>query len=215
MRWAFPLLVLLAVPDGARADPPAPAEVLARVQAFYEKTSDYRASFKQVVTMKSPRRTFTRRGTVYFKRPGMMRWDYKVPDEVYYVSDGQVLWSYEVEEGVAYRIPMDRSELFEALRFLMGAADLARDFEAVVGPAAASGLVPVRLRPRKDERTFREVTLFVVPATGETRETEVVDPMGHVSHLWFENPSYDPLPEARFRFTPPDGVRVQDLGATR
>ncbi len=186
-------------------------EVLARVQAFYEKTTDYRASFRQVVTTRSPRRTFTRSGTVFFKKPGMMRWDYKIPDEVYYVSDGEVLWSYEVEEGVAYRLPLWRSDLFEALRFLTGAGDLTRDFDADIGRPTESGLVPVRLKPKGDERMFRSVTLFVDPGTGETRETEVVDPAGNVSHLWFRGASYGPLPAKGFEFRPPEGVRVQDL----
>lgn len=205
------ILVLPALGHAETPDHPDHGDVLARVQAFYEKTTDYRASFRQVVTTRSPRRTFTRRGTVFFKKPGMMRWDYKTPDEVYYVSDGEVLWSYEVEEGVAYRLPIQRSDLFEALRFLTGAGDLTRDFDAHIGRPLESGLVPVRLEPKGDERMFRSVTLYVDPVTGETRETEVVDPAGNVSHLWFEGPSYGPLPAEGFRFRPPEGVRVQDL----
>lgn len=211
-------LVIAAVlsPAMAWADPPGGldgATVLSRVQAFYEKTTDYRASFRQVVTTRSPRRTFTRRGTVFFKKPGMMRWDYQVPDEVHYVSDGEVLWSYEVEEGVAWRLPIRQSELFEALAFLTGAGDLTRDLDADVGKPLPSGLVPVRLKPKGDGRMFRSVTLFVDPATGETRETEVEDPAGNVSHLWFDAPSYGPLPASGFRFRPPEGVRVEDLGS--
>lgn len=211
-RTAIAAVVVLAVPALAQGPAgPTGNDVLARVQAFYEKTTDYRASFRQVVTTKSPRRTFTRRGTVYFKKPGLMRWDYKVPDEVYYVSDGEVLWSYEVEEAVAWRIPVRQSNLFDALRFLTGAGDLTRDFNADVGSVLPSGLVPVRLKPKGDERMFRSVTLFVDPATGETRETEVVDPSGNVSHLWFEGASFQPLPVEGFRFHPPEGVRVQDV----
>lgn len=211
-RWAIAaILVLPALGRAQTTDQPDHGDVLARVQAFYEKTTDYRASFRQVVTTRSPRRTFTRRGTVFFKKPGMMRWDYKTPDEVFYVSDGEVLWSYEVEEGVAFRLPIRRSDLFEALRFLTGAGDLTRDFDADIGRPIESGLVPVRLKPKGDERMFRTVTLFVDPITGETRETEVVDPTGNVSHLWFEGPSYGPLPAEGFRFRPPEGVRVQDL----
>ncbi len=211
MRTTLTVLALVLTAPAFADESVHGADVLARLRAFYEKTTDYRASFRQVVKTKSPKRTFTRRGTVYFKKPGMMRWDYKVPDEVYYVSDGEVLWSYEVEEGVAWRLSVQRSDLFEALRFLTGAGDLERDFHVVVGMPSERGLVPVRLTPRGDERLFRTVILFVDPATGETRETEVVDPAGNVSHLWFEEPSYDPLPVEGFRFWPPEGVRVEDL----
>lgn len=186
--------------------------ILDKVQTFYERTTDYKASFRQVVKTATPRRTFTRYGTVFFKRPGMMRWDYERPEQVYYVSDGKDLWSYDVEEGVAYRLRVADSDLVQALRFLTAPADLAREFDATEGAPTERGLVPLKLVPKGSERNFRSVTLFVDPATGETRETEVVDPVGNVSHIWFEKPVYEALPAEGFRFTPPEGVRVQDIG---
>jgi outer membrane lipoprotein carrier protein len=188
------------------------AALLERVQAFYEKTTDFKASFRQVVRRKSPRRTLTRSGTVYFKRPGMMRWDYKVPDEVYYVSDGEILWSYDVEDGVAYRLQVKGSDLFHALGFLTGTARLTDSFDPTVDKATAAGLVPIRLAPRDAQAGYRAITLFVDPATGETRETSVEDPLGNVSHLWFEQPSKSPLPPDGFRFKVPAGVRVEEIG---
>jgi outer membrane lipoprotein carrier protein len=195
-------------------DPPAvPASpTIDLVRKFYENTTDYKASFRQVVTTKSPKRTFTRTGTVFFKKPGMMRWDYKVPDEVYYVSDGEVLWSYDVEEAVVYRLRVKDSDLFHALKFLTGGQDLLKDFDATPGDATPAGLIPVKLVPKASRKDFQSVTLFVDPKTGEARETEVIDPLGNVSHLWFTGPAYQSLPRSGFDFKPPEGVRVQDVG---
>jgi outer membrane lipoprotein carrier protein len=200
-----------AAPAAAAA--PAPATVLDRVQAFYRATPDFKASFRQVVNTRSPKRTFTRSGTVFFKRPGMMRWDYSVPDEVFYVCDGVDFWSYDVAEGIVYRLKVEKSDLFQSLRFLTGTADLAKEFDVAEQPAEPSGLVPLRLTPKGAEKTFRSVTLFVDPKTGETRETEVEDPVGNVSRVRFDNASFAPLPADGFRFRPPEGVRVQDLGS--
>lgn len=201
----------------ADAQPGSPAgdasALVARVQAFYDGVTDYRASFRQVVQRRSPRRTFTRSGTVYFKKPGMMRWDYKVPDAVHYVSDGQVLWSYDVAEGVAFRMPIADSDLFHALGFLTGTARLADVFDATGGAPAADGLASVRLVPKGGESGYRAVTLFADPATGEVRQTEVEDPVGNVSHLWFDQPSYRALPAKGFAFKVPAGVRVEEIGS--
>lgn len=200
-----------AGPSSTAVAPPS-SGLVARVQEFYRKTTDFKASFRQEVRVRSPKRTFTRAGTVFFKRPDRMRWDYKTPDEVYYVSDGKVLWSYEVEEGVVWRLDLKNSELLQALRFLSGTADLDREFDATEGPRTAAGLVPLKLVPRQPTTMFQSVTLFVDPATGETRGTEVLDPIGNVSHVKFENPSFQPLPDSGFQFEPPEGVRVQELG---
>jgi outer membrane lipoprotein carrier protein len=213
MRRSLAAFVVLLVSSSATAPAQQPkTSVLARVQAFYERTADFKAAFRQTVRTKSPKRTFDRSGTVYFKRPGMMRWDYSKPDRVYYVSDGVDLWSYDVEEGTAYRLKVEGSELFQSLRFLTGSADLAKEFEVAEQPPTKEGLVPLKMTPRGSQANFQSVTLYVDPATGETRETEVVDPMGNVSLVRFENPSFKPLPADGFKFKPPDGVRVQDLG---
>lgn len=208
-------LAFLAVGLAARPAAAAPGGgggLLGKVQGFYETTTDFKASFRQVVQTRTPKRTFTRSGTVFFKKPGMMRWDYKVPDEVYYVSDGEVLWSFDVEDGVAFRLRVKDSELFHALGFLTGTASLASVFDATEGQPTASGLVPLKLVPRRSEGSYRSVTLFVDPRTGEVRETEVEDPVGNLSRVTFESPSFKALPADGFRFKPPEGVRVQDLG---
>ncbi len=200
--------------EGAGAKPgesPEAAALMSRVQARYEQVTDFQASFRQVVTSRSPRRTFTRSGTVWFKRPGKMRWDYQVPDRVHYVSDGEVLWSYDVAEGTAWRLPVRNSDLYHALGFLTGTARLAEVFEGTVGPARPDGLVPLRLVPRQATDAYRAVTLFVDPRTGDTRETEVEDPIGNLSRIRFENPSFAPLPDSGFAFRPPKGVTVKDL----
>lgn len=210
MRGALTILLVVFYPLVATGETNT-SNILEKVQAFYERTTDYKAEFHQTVRTKSPKRTFDRSGTVYFKRPGMMRWDYTKPDRVYYVCDGVELWSYDVQEGTAYRMRVDRSDLFEALRFLMGTASLAQEFFVEELPARKDGLVPLKMTPRVSQSNFQSVTLFVDPSTGETRETEVVDPMGNISHVRFENPSFVKLPAEGFKFRPPEGVRVQDL----
>ncbi len=216
LSWAaLPALAQAPDPDpkvGTDAGISADA-LVAKVQAFYDQVLDYRAAFRQVVKRRSPRRTFTRSGTVYFKKPGMMRWDYKVPDAVHYVSDGQILWSYDVAEGVAFRMPVAGSDLFQALGFLTGTAKLSEVFIATIGGAAADGLLPVQLVPKSGVANYRSVTLWVDPATGETPQTEVEDPVGNVSHLWFDQPSFKPLPAKGFDFKVPAGVRVEEIGS--
>lgn len=205
-----------AEPPTAVAPAPATRDadaLVAKVQAFYDHVTDYKASFRQVVKRRSPRRTFSRSGIVYFKKPGMMRWDYKVPDQVHYVSDGRVLWSYDVAEGVAFRMPVEGSELFQALGFLTGTARLSEVFDAAAGDPVDGGLVPVLLVPKTGDANYRSVTLFVDPETGETRRTEVEDPVGNLSHLWFDDPSFKPLPAKGFDFKAPAGVRVEEIGS--
>ena len=201
-------LVMIFLPWVASAQD---LDIVSKVQAFYDNTSDLRASFKQVVKTKSPKRTFTRKGVCYFKKPGMMRFDYKEPDEVHYISDGSTLWAYEPAEGVAYKIAISSSDLAFAFRFLLGLGNLHQDFDAKVVQKEGSQLIQILLTPKKEQKYFSSLTLFVDPQTFETRETEVIDRQGNVSHLWFYDVTYAPVAPDIFKFTPPDGVKVEDL----
>src|SRR6056297_2223033 len=64
-----------AAPGGLTAD-----EVAERIQRFYGATDDFQSAFLQTYTDIAAGETKVSRGRVYFKKPGMMRWDYYQPD---------------------------------------------------------------------------------------------------------------------------------------
>jgi outer membrane lipoprotein carrier protein len=225
-RFARPtlLLVLLALSglagSAVAAEPAAvpasgaPAatldEAIDGVHAFYAKVTDFKARFRQTVTRKHLPRPLKKSGMVYFKKPGMMRWDYTQPDKVYYVSDGEILWSYEPADGVVYKLDVRESELYSALKFLVGQGDLRAEFQVSLEPPR-DGLVVLALTPKVGQSNYKTLRLMVAPKTFEIRATELVDPLDNVSHIVFEGPSYEELKTEGFKFKVPKGVRVEDL----
>jgi len=187
--------------------------VLVQLNSFYEKTTDFKADFRQVVNTKSPKRTFKRSGTVFFKRPGLMRWDYKVPEAVYYVSDGTILWAYDSEDRSAVKMNVKDSDLYSSLGFLSGTSRLADSFLARVGASDVEGFASVSLVPvdGSDAGNYQSLVLKVNRATGEVVETEITDPMGNKSRIRFQAMTYAPVPASAFEFKVPSGVSVQDL----
>lgn len=200
-------LLLLAAPALAAA--PAPADVAARVEAFYKERTDISAEFSQTVKKPGRQRAITKTGVVHFKRPGMMRWDYKKPEPVYYVSDGKVLWSYQPEDALVTRLDVQSSELYHQSRYLFGQGDLRQDFD--LAGAAAEGGYALALTPKKSSRNFKKLTLVVDPATGEIKRTELIDPYDNVSTITFKQVEYKPLAAKVFEFSPPPGATVRDL----
>ena len=175
------------------------------------RISNYEAKFHQEVTRKHLPRPLKRSGTVYFKKPGMMRWDYQIPERVYYISDGQVLWSYEAREKLAYKLPVKNSELYSALKFLFGQGKLREEF-SIRQVAATKGHLGLELTPKVPKSGYTKLVLEVSSETYDIRSTILFDPIGNESRVRFENAKTDKvLKEAAFRFTPPDGVRVEDL----
>lgn len=182
------------------------------VQRFYEQVTDFRATFRQEVKRNGLPRKRVHRGKVFFKKPGMMRWDYTQPERVLYVSDGEVLWSYQPEDRLVYKMGVRDSELYNALKFLFGQGNLRNEFDAKLLPAdAKDNLVRLALTPKHKQSNYKRLVLAVDPARFEIRQTELVDPLGNVSRVRFSDLSYEPLKASGFHFTPPKGVQVQDL----
>ncbi len=217
----LPALGAHAATVGAKAPAPTAAsldldQLIDGVEAFYAKVTDFKASFKQVVIRNHLPRPLKKSGTVYFKTPGMMRWDYTQPDKVYYISDGKILWSYQPADRLVYKLRIQDGPLYNALKFLFGQGNLRKDFHTVLGKPDG-GQAALVLTPKVGggvaPSNFKSLTLFVDPATFRIVRTALVDPLGNVSRISFQNPTYKPLKAKGFQFTPPAGVRIEDMAA--
>jgi len=191
-----------------------PAALARSVEKHYAEIRDFSAKFEQTVTRTHlPDRPLTKTGRVYFKKPGMMRWDYLEPDKVHYVSDGKILWNYIPDSKLAYRLDVRDSDLFYALKFLFGEGSLEKDFSLSAGEPDPEGFRVVVVKPRTSEQNFQELRLLVEKDSPRIAGTVLVDPAGNTSRLKFLKVSTQKLPDDGFRFTPPADVQVEDLSA--
>jgi outer membrane lipoprotein carrier protein len=214
------LLVVLAVvlgPAAALAQAAAPArlpskEVIARMQAFYEKIGDLKADFKQEIVNPTTGRTKTSYGVVKLKKPGRMRWDYSKPAKKHFISDGQTLWVYEPEDQQAFRQDIKSSNLSAAVTFLAGKGKLAEEFNFELLPPGKQGGkedYAVKLMPKTPSAQFKSVVLVVEPKAFQVKLSIVETVDGGQSKVWFTGVELTKkIPDSTFKFTPPAGVRV-------
>ena len=110
-------ILLLAIVMAGVSAAPAPAvpdgklelqTVIDRMQKRYDQSKDFRARFSQNYSRAVVGRSTLSTGTVAFKKPGRMRWDYDKPEPRMFVSNGQVLWLYEPTEKQAQELAASR-----------------------------------------------------------------------------------------------------------
>ncbi len=188
------------------------SEVLDRIQAFYESTEDYQASFNQVYKNKLYNETKKSSGKVYIKRPGKMRWEYKKPNEKLFVSDGKVLWVYEAEAHQVYKQELASSELPTAISFLMGKGDLKKDFEYRLvenEKAAKKGLLVIELVPKKATTQYKKLLFMVDEKSSGVKRTIIVDHSGNTNSMRFEKVKTNQgLKSKKFKFKMPKGATL-------
>jgi outer membrane lipoprotein carrier protein len=187
-------------------------EVLKEIQNRYEKTNDFEASFIQEYVGKGVKQSSRGEGKVYFKKKGMMRWDYTVPNQKL-VSDGHKLWYYQPEEKQVF--VSDISKVLREktpLAFLAGEGNLSRDFILVnfnESLSAREENYVVELSPREPNATLSKLVLTVDKATYAVIQTDVIDELGNITRTRFLNIKTNvSLQDSLFQFTIPPGTEI-------
>ncbi|MBI3072029.1 MAG: outer membrane lipoprotein chaperone LolA [Deltaproteobacteria bacterium] len=182
--------------------------VVEKVQGFYEKTRSFSATFRQVYTYKVYKRKQISSGRVYFKKPGLMRWDYLKPTKKEFVADGKTLWIYQADENQVTEQEFRADRLSSSVSFLWGKGKLAEEFDIKAGEPLG-GLDVLELVPKKSESHFKKLYFHVDRETGRVMKTIVFDPVGNTNEMTFsrieENPALKP---SLFTFRIPKNANV-------
>ena len=187
-------------------------EVLTEIQNRYEKTNDFEANFIQEYIGKVMKQANKGEGKVYFKKKGMMRWDYTVPNQKL-ISNGHTLWYYQPEDKQV--LVSDVSKVLKEktpLAFLAGEGNLSRDFNLLNLNESVSQKEDnyvVELAPRESLATLSKLILTVDKKTYIVLQADVVDEMGNVTRTRFIDVKTNVgLSNSFFQFTIPPGTDV-------
>ena len=91
-----------------------------RVQAFYEKTTDFTADFKQDYTYKAFKRTQSSSGKVTYAKPAQMRWDYQKPSARTFVLSKDRVSMLDPEAMTMTTTSIATSQLSASVMFFWG-----------------------------------------------------------------------------------------------
>jgi outer membrane lipoprotein carrier protein len=183
-------------------------DLIKRLQARYDSTAGFRADFTQEVESATLGQKVEARGTVVFKKPGRMRWEFSEPQQTL-VSDGKFFWFYQPAEKQVLKTPFQQAfSSTTPASFLLGVGRLDQDFSISL-TSETQELYQLRLTPKKDPEALGLLDLAVSAKTFDILQATVTDPLGNVTRLHFSNIDRKaPLDDTLFRFTAPPGVDV-------
>jgi outer membrane lipoprotein carrier protein len=215
MRALLAALLLLAIPAVAPAQ--ELDQVVNAVESTYGKMSDLQAEFTQVARNKSLGQDVKAEGTVYLKKGGKMRWDYKSPAPQQIVSDGTYLWVYTPELNQVNKGDAPKALAGPAGSFLQGLGKVREEFSVrFLNPANktdASGRPVLDLTPKKPTALLTRLVLTVDPKDHYlVRQAVLYDQLQNTVTMSFNRVVLNPgLSDTLFAFTPPKGVAVVPL----
>jgi outer membrane lipoprotein carrier protein len=205
------LICLLLVPSLTASPPGDVAAIAAAVDSRYNHLRTLKADFVEIYTGAGAERTES--GTLWLKKPGKMRWEYRSPREKLFLSDGKQAWFFIPGEKQARRISLRQlDDLRSPIAFLLGKSRLDKELK---GLSVASDMKPIgagntvlRGAPARMEDRMSEVILEITP-NNEIFRILLDGTDGSVTEYRFSNQKENiQLPEQQFRFVPPPGVEI-------
>src|ERR1700733_9207442 len=182
--------------------------VAAAIDTHYNHLHSLQAEFVETYRGSGMERTET--GTLWLKKPGKMRWEYRSPREKLFVSDGKDAWFYVPSDRQARKTSAKKLEdVRSPLAFLLGKTKLEKELQGLslapdVTPLA-QGNVVFRGVPTAYADQISEIMLEVTP---EHRMARIVISQvdGATTEYRFTDQKEDvPLADGRFQFKPPAG----------
>ncbi len=208
----FMLILLYAASMGTASA----AEVVDKVQTRYNGLTTISAKFSQLSVNKVSMMREESRGTVYFSKPGKMRWEYEEPERRLIVSDGETVWTYLPEQNQVYVAKLSEEYISRTpLSFLIGKGNLQEEFDVnstLVNDEQKGSLFRIDLQPKRPQLNLSKLILEVDSESYLIIKSDMYDSMGNLISISFEQIVTDPdLPPNLFQFSPPDNVEIVEV----
>ncbi|MEJ2333541.1 MAG: outer membrane lipoprotein carrier protein LolA [Desulfobulbaceae bacterium] len=130
LKYFLLSLFVLLIPALVKAQEMDSLEIAQKLQSTYEKALNLVADFKQTTAMKFSSRVRQGSGTMIFRKPGRMRWDYRSPDYQVLISDGETISMYfEKSNQMIVSNAREYLQSDVTYSFFAGTGDILKDFD--------------------------------------------------------------------------------------
>lgn len=183
------------------------------VDAHYNHLHSLEADFVEIYQGSGIERSES--GTLWLKKPGKMRWEYRSPEEKLFVTDGDQAWLYLPSEKQARKSSLRKmDDLRSPLALLLGKTKLEKEllnlsFAPDVQPWSPENSV-LRGVARGMEDRIRQVLVEVTPQHRIARI--LIDSTDDsITEYRFSNQKEDvPIVDSKFSFRAPAGSEIID-----
>ncbi len=181
------------------------------VDEHYNHLQSLQADFSEIYQGTGMERVES--GTLWLKKPGKMRWEYRSPEEKLFVGDGKDAWLYlPAEKQVRKSSMKNLDDLRSPLAFLLGKTKLEKELQTLsfapdVRPWKAEDVI-LRGVPRGLEDRVSQVLLEITP-NHQIARILIHGLDDSITEYRFSDQKENlEVPDGRFRFSAPAGSEV-------
>ena len=179
---------------------------LASIRKAAATIKSIETTFVQTRTLKILRKPLVSRGTMAFRRPNDLRWEYQSPLQTLLVAHGGNIHRLINHDGTWVS---DASGRLEAMKVVLGEIDLwldgnfsaSKTFRPALRPAKAGQPAYVELLPVDPSlaKIIARITLSFGERPGTVNAIDIYEEGEGVTHIAFDNARFDQaIPDSRF-----------------
>ena len=189
------------------------------VDRHYNALKTLKCSFTEIY--QGPGISRSESGTLWLKKPGRMRWEYRQPREKLFLTNSHTAYFYVPGEQQARKTDIKNlDDIRSPLRYLLGKTKLEKELSGLSiapdVPSLTAGDTVLRGVPKSMKDSISDVLLEISPAHQIVRILiHGVD--GTSTDFRFSSIEENvPVQDSLFRFTPPPGVEtIEDSRVTQ
>ncbi|MCD6517117.1 MAG: outer membrane lipoprotein carrier protein LolA [Candidatus Aminicenantes bacterium] len=149
------------------------ADIASRTEQKLRSLISFQAEFKQVYYSSSVSTPLTEYGTVYYKRPGLMKWAYTEPEEkTVLLTENKIQYYFPEDNQLLIQDTTDEEQSNNIMSLLTGKTHILQDYDAETAEEDAAGSnYHIKLIPKyNDIENFilldiDKKSLFIIKAT--------------------------------------------------
>jgi len=199
--------------DSQNQRPSLSAEQLVKNLEKRYTVADFSATFFQESTLKAMDITDTATGKVWFKRPGMMRWEYETPEKYAIISDGTTLWIFRPEDNQV--VVGDAMSYFgngKGASFLSNFKLVKDVYLLSLADPADDDQYRLKLVPHQKQLDLSAIFLNIDKKTFDIKSVQTLNAYNDETRIEFSDLIFDPdMKASLFKFRIPDGADVVRL----
>ena len=188
------------------------AAVVGGIQKKYASINDLNSPFTQETRIKDLDEKIASSGRVWFKKPGMMKWQYEEPWKDTIVSDGKKVWYFDSRENQVTEMELESvwADSLGSYTVISILEDLDRLFNVRLGAGSTDkrGNILLDLK-QKNQKQSKQVTIAVDPKTHMLREIIIGDVFGNTTIIELGATEVNlGIPDSFFAFKKPKEARM-------
>jgi len=149
------------------------ADIASRTEQKLRSLISFQAEFKQVYYSSSVSTPLTEYGTVYYKRPGLMKWAYTEPEEkTVLLTENKIQYYFPEDNQLLIQDTTDEEQSNNIMSLLTGKTHILQDYDAETAEEYAAGSnYHIKLIPKYNDidnfilLDIDKKSLFIIKAT--------------------------------------------------